>query len=131
MPSILKRLFKSRDKPQNSVSQAPQFYMGPSTAGNMVNERSSMQTTAVYACVRIIAETVASLPLQAYRNVGDGKEKMTDHPLYRLGANSLTPNTVNDQTKELSPSRTLDTFSNVGTSSIWISICCAALAKST
>lgn len=77
-------LFRARDKPQDSVSQAPSFYMGPSIAGSLVNERSSMQTTAVYACVRIIAETIASLPLQAYRNVGDGKEKMTDHPLYRI-----------------------------------------------
>ena len=84
MKNPFRWLFKARDKPQDSVSQAPSFYMGPSVAGNLVNERSSMQTTAVYACVRIIAESIASLPLQAYRNVGDGKEKMTDHPLYRI-----------------------------------------------
>ncbi|KAB2953729.1 phage portal protein [Heliorestis acidaminivorans] len=84
MFSFLKNLFKARDKPQDTVSSAPRFFMGQSIAGKVVNERSSMQTTAVFACVRIIAETVASLPLHTYRYVGDGKEKMVDHPLYRL-----------------------------------------------
>lgn len=34
-----------------------------------------MQTTAVYACVRILAETIASLPLHTYRYTENGKEK--------------------------------------------------------
>lgn len=84
MPNFLKRFFKARDKPKDSVSQAPAFYMGQSVSGKMVNERSSMQTTAVFACVRIIAETIASLPLHTYKYVGDGKEKVHDHPLYRI-----------------------------------------------
>lgn len=84
MANILTRLFKSRDKPTDRVSQAPAFYMGQSVSGKVVNARSSMQTTAVFACVRIIAETVASLPLHTYKYVGDGKEKVYDHPLYKL-----------------------------------------------
>lgn len=84
MANIIERIFKSRDKPKDSVSSAPVFYMGNSVSGKVVNERSSMQTTAVFACVRIIAETVASLPLQTYKYVGDGKEKAYDHPLYRI-----------------------------------------------
>ena len=44
-----------------------------------------MQTSAVYACVRVISESVASLPLHVYKYNGDGgKEKAIDHPLYRL-----------------------------------------------
>lgn len=43
-----------------------------------------MQITAVYACVRIIAETVASLPLHVYEYTESGKEKAYTHPLYRL-----------------------------------------------
>ena len=82
--AIFGRLFKSRDKPKDRVSQAPAFYMGQSISGKVVNERSSMQTTAVFACVRIIAETVASLPLHTYKYVGDGKEKVYSHPLYKL-----------------------------------------------
>lgn len=57
----------------------------------MVNERTAMQTTAVYACVRILAETIASLPLHTYINTDTGKEKARDHPLYSLLASSPNP----------------------------------------
>ena len=41
--------------------------------------------TAVYSCVRILAEAVAGLPLHLYRYKEDGgKEKAIDHPLYLL-----------------------------------------------
>lgn len=84
MANIFKRLFKARVEPTDSVSSAPNFYMGQSVSGKIVNERSSMQTTAVFACVRIIAETVASLPLHTYQYKGDGKEKMYTHSLYKV-----------------------------------------------
>jgi HK97 family phage portal protein len=59
--------------------------VGGSSAGKIVTERSAMQMTAVYACVRILSEAVAGLPLQLYRyNDEGGKEKALDHPLYRL-----------------------------------------------
>lgn len=54
----------------------------------MVNESTAMQTTAVYACVRILAETVASLPLYTYVNTESGKEKARGHPLYTLLSDS-------------------------------------------
>ena len=44
-----------------------------------------MQITAVYACVRVLSEGIASLPLHLYQDKGDGsKEKARDHPLYFL-----------------------------------------------
>ena len=43
-----------------------------------------MQTTAVYACVRILAETIASLPLHTYKHTARGKEKAKEHRLYYL-----------------------------------------------
>ena len=44
-----------------------------------------MQMTAVYSCVRILAEAIAGLPLHLYRYTDSGgKEKATDHPLYLL-----------------------------------------------
>jgi HK97 family phage portal protein len=44
-----------------------------------------MQMTAVYACVRILAEAIASLPLHLYQyGEANNKVKATDHPLYRL-----------------------------------------------
>ena len=83
---IFSGLFKSRDKPQNSTAgSAYTFFMGGSTAGKHVNERSAMQMTAVYSCVRILAEAVAGLPLHLYKYTEEGgKEKAVDHPLYLL-----------------------------------------------
>lgn len=83
---FLSGLFRSRDAPRNSTSgSAYRFFMGSSTSGKRVNERSAMQMTAVYSCVRILAEAVAGLPLHLYRYKEDGgKEKAIDHPLYLL-----------------------------------------------
>lgn len=86
---FLSKLFKSRDKPQNYyIGTDFRYLFGPSTSGKLVNEFTAMQTTAVYACVRILAETLAetlaALPLQLYRYTPGGKERVYDHPLYHL-----------------------------------------------
>lgn len=79
---------KARDKPKvenRTVGSSYTFYTGGSTAGKPVNERSAMQMTAVYSCVRILAEAVAGLPLHMYRYRSDGsKEKAYDKNLYQL-----------------------------------------------
>ena len=85
--SFLSSLFRSRDKPikDRTSGSAYTFLMGGSTAGKNVNERSAMQMTAVYACVRILSEAIAGLPLHMYRyKDGGGKEKAFDHNLYHL-----------------------------------------------
>ena len=83
---ILSGLFKSRDKPVNATSGSSyRFFLGGSTSGKPVTERSAMQMTAVYSCVRILAEAVAGLPVHLYRYTETGgKEKALDHPLYFL-----------------------------------------------
>ena len=60
------------------------FFLGNSTSGKIVTERTSMQMTAVYACVRILSEAVAGLPLHMYEYKDDGKEKAIKNPLYFL-----------------------------------------------
>ena len=84
--SFFSKVFRSRDKPQNrTTGSSYAFFMGGSTAGKAVNERSAMQMTAVYACVRILSEAIAGLPLHLYEYGGDGsKEKAVEHPLYFL-----------------------------------------------
>ena len=77
-------LFRARDKPQDSVSAAPTFYFGTSGSGKAVNAQTAIQLSTVYACVRVISETVASLPLGVYEAKEDGNRKATEHPLYRL-----------------------------------------------
>ena len=83
---FLSGLFRSRDAPRNSTSgSAYRFFMGNSTSGKRVNERSAMQMTAVYSCVRILSEAVAGLPLHLYQYTDkSSKEKAIDNPLYFL-----------------------------------------------
>ena len=83
---IFSGLFKSRDKPQNRTAGSNYaFFLGGTTSGKMVTERSAMQMTAVYFCVRILSEAVAGLPLHLYKYTdGGGKAMALDHPLYRL-----------------------------------------------
>ncbi len=75
---------QARDKPVNTAGSGYSFMFGRTTSGKPVNEKTAMQTTAVYACVRILAETVASLPLHVYEYKDGGKELVYDHPLYYL-----------------------------------------------
>ena len=81
----LSNLFKARAAPKNSFWQNTYtFFFGPTPSGKTVNERTAMATSAVYACVRVLSETIASLPLHVYRRTGQGKEKAMDHNLYYL-----------------------------------------------
>ena len=50
-----------------------------------VNERSAMQMTAVYSCVRVLSEAITGLPLHLYKSDENGsKEKAIEYPLYTL-----------------------------------------------
>ena len=81
---IWQRLFKPKIE-DYSISSRHCFLMGPTAAGKTVTEKSAMQLTAVYACVRILAEAIAGLPLHLYRRGKNGsKDKAADHPLYSL-----------------------------------------------
>lgn len=83
--SVFEGLFKSRDKPTNATNgSAYRFFFGNTSSGKRVNERTSMQMTAVYSCVRILSEAVASLPLHVYQYTENGSTKALDHPLYFL-----------------------------------------------
>jgi len=50
-----------------------------------------MQTAAVYACVRVISEAVASLPLHVYRYEDNGTKTTPTHYLHRLLHNAPNP----------------------------------------
>lgn len=84
MKNPFSALFRARDKPRDSVSAAPVFYFGTSGSGKSVTAQTAIQLSTVYACVRVISETVASLPLGVYEATDDGNLKAGDHPLYHL-----------------------------------------------
>ncbi|KWZ74441.1 MAG: phage portal protein [Winkia neuii] len=75
----------TRSADDHAISSGYSFFFGATSSGRPVTERSAMQMTAVYSCVRILAEAIAGLPLHVYRyKDGGGKEKALDHPLYPL-----------------------------------------------
>jgi len=90
--------FHSRDKPINKVGSSFNFLFGNTSSGKPVNEQTAMQNTAVYACVRILAEAVAGLPLHVYQYTDDGagkpragKERVPGHSLYTLLHDEVNP----------------------------------------
>ena len=62
------------------------FFFGRALSGERVDERTAMEIVTVYACVRLLADSVAQLPLHLYRMTDDdgGKAKAKDHPLYKV-----------------------------------------------
>ena len=84
---------RSRDKPKEKRELDPKLndfirgvdidYNGVAS-GVAVDELRAMQTSAVYACVRVLSETVASLPLFLFRKEKRGSDKATEHPLYEV-----------------------------------------------
>ena len=84
--NILNLIFKSGDKPKDGERiSSSSFLFGRTPAGRNVNEFTAMQMTVVYSCVRVIAETLAGLPLHLYKR-GDlnSKEKAKGHAIYFL-----------------------------------------------
>ncbi len=83
---ILSWFGKARDKPTDQYQGRDlTFLFGQTTSGKRVNEFTAMQTTAVYACVRILSEAIASLPLNLYQyKEGGGKERIYNHPLFHV-----------------------------------------------
>jgi len=90
--SFLKSLFRSRDAPKNittgetyGLGSKWSWLTGGTASGKAVNERTAMQTSAVYACVRVLSESLAGLPIHVYERKGDGgKILRIDHPLYSI-----------------------------------------------
>ena len=85
--------FESRDAPElpevtdNVRDSGQTFVFGKADSGERVDEKSAMQIATVYACVRLLAESVAGLPLHLYHFTDSeekGKEKAKDHPLYKI-----------------------------------------------
>lgn len=59
--------------------------MRSSAAGVSVTPLTAMQSAAVYACVKVLAESVGMLPCNVYRTDANGARRMAeDHPLWAL-----------------------------------------------
>lgn len=75
-----------------------QEWVGTSSSGQMVTADKAMQLSTVWACVRLLSESISTLPLKLYQSQPDGSRKLAkDHPVYR--ALCKRPNS------EMTPSR--------------------------
>jgi HK97 family phage portal protein len=61
-----------------------EFLSAPSYSGVQVTESRAMGLTAHFACVRVIATTLASLPIHIYERTPEGRRRVNDHPLSYL-----------------------------------------------
>jgi len=57
---------------------------GITEAGVSVNHSNALKFSAVWACVNVLAQDVAGLPLMVYRRLPRGKEVASEHPLYAV-----------------------------------------------
>lgn len=101
---VWQRFFKSPDVVTFERRNRPEQHTVPSTwdllkadawpteSGSPVSPYLAENLSAVFACVQIISETVATLPLVVYRKEGDGKFPVAGHPVARLF--SLEPNSL-------------------------------------
>ncbi|MDY6969978.1 MAG: phage portal protein [Spirochaetota bacterium] len=85
----IKKRSHSIDDPHYWPNIFGKLFGTSSKAGVTVNSDTAMQSGAVYACIRVIAETIASLPLNIYKkNSDNSKEIAYDHPLNDILHNS-------------------------------------------
>ncbi len=62
-----------------------QEWFGTSASGKNVTVDKALQLSTVWACVRLLSESVSTLPLKLYRRLPDGsREQAKDHTLFRL-----------------------------------------------
>lgn len=54
------------------------------SAGQNVDESTVMSLSAAWACTRLIAETIGTLPLHLYERTPNGRRLAVEHPLYRI-----------------------------------------------
>ena len=80
-------LFSSIFAAADGRSPDSDFWFTPlfaAAGGRRVTTDQALSVSAVFACVRIISETIGSLPCITYRRLARGKERATDHPMYAL-----------------------------------------------
>lgn len=94
----IRQFFEKRGNPLNNPAVplsmagflAWAFGGEPTASGELINVQSSMQQATVYACVRVLADAVASLPARCYRITTSGKQEEAQHPIAPLLA--ISPN---------------------------------------
>lgn len=74
--------------------------VGPTWAKVNIGEESQMRISAAYSAIRLIAETVGTMPLHLHRKTQQGRTRAIDHPLYDLVRHQPNPNMTAVEWKE-------------------------------
>ncbi|WP_064577188.1 phage portal protein [Cupriavidus gilardii] len=85
------------DMPVSGTAPAEPWLMrvfggGKSRSGQYVSPESALRVSAVYAATRIIAESMASLPISVYQRKGGKRSPVTQHNLVGLLHDAPNPN---------------------------------------
>lgn len=98
---LISRLFERRAHPSQHSLAAIFGLQSNTYAGTAVTEENALTFSAVYACVRVLSESVAMLPLLTYRRLANGgKQKATDTPIYNLLHRSPNPEMTSFEFRE-------------------------------
>jgi HK97 family phage portal protein len=90
MGFLSKYLIENRSESIVSLRNPPSWFIemvggGATASGIVVNEEKALSLTAVWACVDIISNTMATMPLHVNKRLNPkGKERAINHPLYKL-----------------------------------------------
>ncbi|MDD3494216.1 MAG: phage portal protein, partial [Candidatus Thermoplasmatota archaeon] len=84
----IKRFFNKRSSP---LAGGPQWFNswiaggGETASGIYLNEEDLLRVSAVYACINLISNTIASLPVPTYERVDPrGRRRAREHWLYDI-----------------------------------------------
>ena len=108
--SLLRQIVEGRTSMEELFSEANEakyFSRGlwTTATGLAVSPETALSTTAVLACIRVLSETVASLPLVIYRRLPEGgKERALDHYLYPILHDQANPEMTSFEFRELAMS---------------------------
>lgn len=89
---LLEKLIEKRAESVNlghprdpALARIFRFFGMETAAGVTVTADNAPETVAVMACVKVLSETMGSLPMVLYKKAdNDGKEKAKQHPLYNI-----------------------------------------------
>ena len=88
----MRRFFEKRASVSDPNMWLTRLLGSGTYTGMSVTSDNAIQASAVYACVKVLAETIASLPLMIYKKREDGgKDVVTDHYLYPILHDSPNP----------------------------------------
>jgi len=81
---FLEKIARKQAAITESSELAKLMLAGGTNSGMNVNAESAMRVSAVYACVRVLSESVAQLPFILYQRDGNKKQRAVTQHLYSL-----------------------------------------------